>query len=113
MLDERFYASERFGKRKYFGPGKDLVDRSIRNSETDHASKSRELFFGERVRRMRRKAGIIDFAHGRMLRQKFRDLLSVGFVLFHADGQRLDPAEHEPRIERAGRRPEGIRQIIE
>jgi hypothetical protein len=34
-------------------------------------------------------------------------------VLAHADRERLDPAEHEPRIERAGHRAERLLEEVQ
>ena len=61
---------------------------------------------------MSRQAGIKYFRDGGMLREKFRDAPCILFVLPHANVQRLDTAQHQPAIERAGRRAEGVRKIL-
>ena len=50
--------------------------------------------------RVRRKSGIKDAAHLRVLREKAGDRAAVGVVLAHADGERLDAAQDEPGLER-------------
>ena len=45
--------------------------------------------------------------------EELGDRARVLAVLAHADGERLDPAQHEPRVERAGHRAERLLQEVE
>src|SRR5436305_6817300 len=57
---------------------------------------------------MRRQAGVEHLVDTWVLRQPQRDGVRVLAVLPHAYGERLDTAQHEPAVERAGHRAERL-----
>ena len=60
----------------------------------------------ELVRRVVREAGIEHPVDGGMSGEELRDTQRVLAVALHAQGQRLQPLQEEPAIERTDRRPE-------
>jgi hypothetical protein len=88
-----------FGKRKRTFRRKRLA--LARAVEGDHPSEVLHLPAGERVLRVRRQAGVVDVLDLLLPAEPGGDLHGAFPVPLHPHGQRLDPAEAEPGVERA------------
>jgi len=69
--------------------------------ERDHAAEVAHLARRDRVTRVRGKPGVEDLLDARVPREHGGDLRRVQAVLPHPERERLDPAQHEPGVERA------------
>src|SRR5713101_7953202 len=59
---------------------------------------------------MSRQSRIEDLLDARMALEKARDRMGVLTVLAHPNSKRLDAAQNEPAVQRAGNRAEGLLQ---
>ena len=114
VLDEALDASEALGQRPDLRP-RDEVDRLLLrlDEERHHAPEVTHLPCCDLVAGMVRQAGVEHLGHGRVILQEGDHGPCVLAVLAHADGERLQAAEHEPRVERAGHCPERLLQEAE
>ena len=79
-------------------------------SEREGAAVAAHLLLGERVLRVRLQPGMQHRRHFRMAAQPARDRERVAVMLLHAHGQRLDAAQHQETILRAGAGSHGVLQ---
>ena len=81
------------------------LDRDVLASadlERDHPAEPLHLAGGHLVARVPLEAGVVHGAHGRVAEEELDDALGVVAVLLHAQRERLEATQHEPRVERAG-----------
>jgi hypothetical protein len=85
------------------GAGEQLQGRVLAafDADGDHAAEITHLAFGDLVARMLREAGIVDALDLRLFGQPARQFPRVGAMPLHANGQGLDAAQHQPRVEGA------------
>ena len=76
--------------------------------DADHAAEVAHLAAGHVVVGMVGQAGIVNAVHLRLLGQPRGERAGVGAMPLHADRQRLDAAQHQPGIERAGHAAGGV-----
>ncbi len=81
-----------------------------RDQERDHAAEVAHLRRGELVARMGRQTGVEHLLDARLALEVRGDSDRVLAVLLHADGERLQPAQDEPAVERAG---DGAERLLE
>ena len=114
MLDQALDAAEALGERPDPRAG-DEVDRLLLrlDEERDHAAEVAHLARGDLVARMVGQARVEHLDHARVLLEEGDDGARVLAVLPHPDGERLQAAEHEPRVERARHGAERLLQEAE
>jgi hypothetical protein len=113
MADQALHPAEALGQ----GPEADLLQAArgrlqAAHVEADHAAEAGHLAFGQRVLRVVGQAGVIDLLHLLLLLQPAGDLQRVLVVPLHAQGQRLDAAQGQPAVERAGHGADGVAEKV-
>src|SRR6266550_6366482 len=111
QLDQTLDAAERFGELEDPRARDERGGLLLRlGEERDHAAEVAHLLGSDRVARMSRQSGIQNLLDTRMALEKAGERMSVVAVLAHAYGQRLDPAKHEPAVQRPRDGPERLLQ---
>src|SRR5690606_27757314 len=102
VLDERLDAAERLREREDARAGADL-ERTLlaADAERDHAAVAAHLPARDVVPGVLAQAGPQHLLDRGVLAQEPRDLLGVRAVPVHPDRERAQPAQREPRVERA------------
>ena len=114
MLDQTLDTAERLGELEE-ARACDEVDRLLLGGreERHHSPEVAHLTAGDLVARMAGKARVEHPLDGGMTFEERRDLACVLAVLPHPDRERLDPAQHQPGVERSGDRPERLLEEVE
>src|SRR6266550_6262774 len=111
QLDETLDAAERFREFEDLRACDESGGLLLRLcQERDHPAKVAHLLCSDRVAWVSGQSGIQNLLDTRMALEKAGDRMSVVAVLTHAYGQRLDPAQHEPAVQRPGDGPARLLQ---
>ncbi len=83
------------------------------DAEREHAAEAAHLPAPRRVSRMGLEARVVHHLDVRCGLERLRDGESVGAVTLHPTGQGPQPAQHQPRVEGRGDRPEDVPDMFD
>ena len=117
VLDQRLHAAQRLPEREDADAPAHLERAllAVAQPEGDHAAEAGHLPSGEVVARMLGQAGVEHLRDRGVAGQELDDPLGVCAVTLHPDAERLDAAQHQPRVERPGDRAHRVlveRQLV-
>src|SRR6266566_4159798 len=109
VLDERLDPAQALGKDDHLEPPEALDDLcGVSHFEAQHATEASHLLLRDPMTWVLRQPGIVDLRDPLVAREDPRHRPRVVAMPFHADRERLDPAEGEPTVERTGDRAERV-----
>src|SRR4051794_14251380 len=110
VLDQRLDAAERLGQREHAGAVAHLERALLAalRAERHHAAEAVHLAVGHLVAGVVRQPGVVDLLHPLVGSEELDDAFGVVAVALHPDRQRLEAAQGQPGIERAGHRAHGV-----
>src|SRR6185369_4521800 len=111
MRDQRLDPAERFAEGAELHAVEELLGVVVRAElERDHGTEAAHLPARQIVLRVIGEAGVVELLHLCVMGEVVRHRLAVFLVPLHPHGERLDAAQHEPRIERREDRADGVLQ---